>query len=396
MNTINRFIVWSVVTAYVVYAFTLNTAAAVFTPAIEASLHATSVQATIAVMMFMVGFALMQIPAGYLLDRYSARVVVSAGVFLLAVGNFLIAFSSSLTLFALGNLIQGVGASFSFIAAAVLIGQWFKSEHFPILFGITQLLSCALAGYLHYVFAMSIVATSWSSLYFNLCYVGFSLFVLSLIFIKNPPNIDREHPLSLSASLKTICWNPQLWLCSGALATSLLLAYASFWYSKVHGQIGVTLHDSMVVSGLIFLGLGVGTPLVGYLSNLMQSRKKVTAVSLLLGVMFLITGIYLPDSLSTNQLLVQVIAFLIGVTLSGSMLFFTMINEIFQPEVKGVAISVSNAAAFLFNSFLLYLPYCLTSTAEFHATLWVLPLFVVISLIMLVFIRESYPTVIEA
>src|SRR5579883_1175267 len=79
-------LIWFIVTLFVVYSFCLNTAAAVFSDAIKTSLHADNVGASMATGAFILGFACMQIPAGYLLDKFNARYVVSSGVFLLALG----------------------------------------------------------------------------------------------------------------------------------------------------------------------------------------------------------------------------------------------------------------------------------------------------------------------
>src|SRR5690242_1910770 len=152
-NSLYGIIVWLIATLFVIYAFCLNTAASVFQESIQSSLHLSNVAVSIAMGAFIVGFACMQIPAGYLLDRFNARYVVSTGVFLLALGNILISYSDNLILFSLSNLIQGIGGSFAFIAVAVLISQWFPAKYFPILFGLTQTLSCILSGILHNVMA---------------------------------------------------------------------------------------------------------------------------------------------------------------------------------------------------------------------------------------------------
>ncbi len=133
-------IVWFIVTLFVVYSFGLNTAAAVFSESIKTNLHASEIVVSIAAGVFIFSFACMQIPAGYLLDRFNARYVVSAGVLILAIGNLLIAFSSTLLMFTLSNFIEGVGASFAFVAAAVLISQWYNAKLFPVMFGLTQAL----------------------------------------------------------------------------------------------------------------------------------------------------------------------------------------------------------------------------------------------------------------
>src|SRR5690349_8745005 len=92
-------IVWFIATLFVVYSFCLNTASAVFSDAIKTSLHASNLGVSLATGAFILGFACMQIPAGYLLDKFNARLVVSSGVFLLAIGNVFISYSDNLIIY---------------------------------------------------------------------------------------------------------------------------------------------------------------------------------------------------------------------------------------------------------------------------------------------------------
>src|SRR5689334_425105 len=114
-------IVWFIATLFVIYSFCLNTAAAVFSIPIQTTLHASNQCYSIAAVAFIFGFACMQIPAGYLLDKFNARFVVSTGVFLLALGNAITSSTDNLIIFTLSNFLQGIGAAFAFIAAAILI-----------------------------------------------------------------------------------------------------------------------------------------------------------------------------------------------------------------------------------------------------------------------------------
>jgi fucose permease len=87
-NSAYGFVVWFITTLFVIYAFCLNTAAAVFQDLVKSSLHATNMGISLAMGAFVVGFALMQIPAGYLLDKFNARYIVCTGVFILAAAIF--------------------------------------------------------------------------------------------------------------------------------------------------------------------------------------------------------------------------------------------------------------------------------------------------------------------
>jgi MFS family permease len=393
-NSIYGFLVWLIATLFVIYAFCLNTAASVFQESIQSSLHLSNVGVSIAMGAFIVGFACMQIPAGYLLDRFNARYVVSFGVFLLAVGNVFISYSNNIVMFSLSNLIQGMGGSFAFIAVAVLISQWFPARYFPILFGLTQTLSCILSGILHYVMAQRLAVSTWNSLYQYLAIVGVILFLLTIAFVKSPANRSISTSVSLSTSLADVCKNKQIILCMLTAATSfgILLAYASLWYLPVQKFYEVNTSDSLIISSIIFAGIGIGTPLWGYISNLAKSRIMIIHVTLVLGTMMLLAGIYLPHFESHSLIFVKIVSFLIGLLLSGSMLLYTVVSEITTDNIRGVALSVTNTGVFLMNAGMMFIPLLfLTKTSQiFFTYLWVLPCSVMFSILLLYFIQESY------
>lgn len=394
MQKVYGSIVWFIATLFVVYSFCLNTASAVFSEAIKTSLHASNLGVSIATGAFILGFACMQIPAGYLLDKFNARFVVSSGVFLLAVGNVIISFADNLVVYTLSNFLQGVGASFAFIAAAVLISQWFSGKIFPILFGLTQTLSCILAGVIHYYFTVALTTHSWNNIYQVLAVFGFVLLILTLIIVKSPSNFERDKNISLKESLSVILANKQIWLCSIAAATSfgVLLAYAGLWYLRVQTYYSVENLQAVIISGMVFVGIGIGTPFLGWISNITKSRVMVIHVTLCIGIMALLLGIYLPHFDIDTLIIAKIVSFLIGFFLSGSMLFYTIVSEISSNKTRGVAISVLNTAVFLFNTIMLFIPYLFVTilSKDFFTYLWILPFFVMFSLLLLYFIKDSY------
>jgi len=387
-------IVWFIATLFVVYSFCLNTAAAVFATAIKTSLNASDIGVSMATGAFILGFACMQIPAGYLLDKYNARYVVSSGIFLLALGNICISFSDNLIMFTLSNFLQGIGASFAFIAAAVLISQWFSAKIFPILFGLTQTLSCILAGIIHYYFTVILTTHSWNDIYRTLAIFGIVLLVLSLLIIRTPAGLKGGKNISLKKSLKTVLKSKQIWLCTlaGALSFGVLLAYASFWYVQVQKFYSVENLQAVIISGLIFAGIGIGTPLLGWYSNIVKSRVMVIHITLVTGTMALLLGIYLPHYHIETLIIIKIVSFFIGFLLSGSMLFYTIISEISSNNTRGVALSVLNTGVFLLNTLMLFIPYLFVTfmSVQFFTYLWILPFCVLISILLLYFVKDSY------
>jgi MFS family permease len=388
------FIVWFIATLFVVYSFCLNTAAAVFAIAIKTSLHATDLGVSIATGAFILGFACMQIPAGYLLDKFNARYVISSGVFLLALGNISISFADNLIVFTISNFLQGIGASFAFVGAGILISQWFSAKIFPILFGLTQTLSCILAGIIHYFFTLILATHTWIDIYRALSVYGLVLFILSFCIIKSPSALKKNKNVSLKNSLQSVLANKQIWLCTIACALSfgVLLAYASFWYVQVQKFYGVQNLEAVIISGMIFAGIGIGTPLLGWYSNMVKSRIMVIHLTLVLGTMFLMMGLFMPHFNTPSLIPIKIISFFIGLLLSGSMLFYTVVSEISSNTTRGVALSVLNTGVFLLNTLMLFIPYLFKTTVsvQFFTYLWIMPFSVMIAILVLYFVKDSY------
>lgn len=393
-KTIYGSIVWFISTLFVIYAFCLNSAAAVFSTVIKTTLHTTDMGVAIAAGAFIVGFACMQIPGGYLLDRFNARYIVVAALFFLALGNIAISFSGNIYSYSLANFMQGMGASFDFITASVLVAQWFPRAMFPILTGLIETLAFVAAGIIHYILIIKLQLYSWQQVYQFFSLFGFSLCVIAFLIVKTPADFKFTKNMALKESLAVVCKNKQIWLCAGVAATSfgVLLAYGGLWYLPIQQYYAVKNSTAVLIGGMVFFGIGLGTPLLGWLSNVVKSRKLILYCSLVLGNMGLLMAIYLPHYLINNYIIIQSVSFFTGFMLSGSMLTYTMVSELSTNSTRGVALSITNTAVFLFNTLMLLLPYSFIThaSAQFFTYLWVLPFCVLIAILLVYFIEETY------
>lgn len=390
----HRFLIWLIVTLYVTYSFSLSTAAAVFSDAIKGSLNLSTQAVSGALTAYIISFACSQIPAGYLLDKFNPRWVVSSGLLILSMGNFLTSYANSIDMLVISNLIQGVGGSFAFIASGVLIANWFSAKSFPIMFGLTQSLSCILSGIFHYKMMLALEKLSWKLIYHYLGIVGITLCVLSVVFIKRKKVPVKSTNVTLFQSIKKTLKNSQIMLCAIATATSFgaLLAYASYWYMNIQKYYSVNASDAFIIGGMIFAGIGIGTPFLGWLSNKACSRVMIIHSSLVLGVMALLAGIYLPHFNIQSFIIIKSLSFMTGFLLSGSMLLYTVVSENTTSAMRGVALSVTNTGVFLVNTLMMFLPIILMVKSKnlFFTYLWIFPFVILIAVFTTYFIKETY------
>ncbi len=388
-----RILIWFVATLFVIYTFTLGTAASVFSDAIQQSLHLSPAQTSLSFGLFVIGFACMQLPAGFLLDRYNTRYVLSAAIILMMLATFLASIAKSGTLFGIGNFLEGMAGSFDFVCVSVLVAQWFSPRMFPILTGLTQTLACFAVAGLHYALSLDLQSHSWQGIYHHFIAMSVILLILTFIFVRTPPQFHQEFTLSFKQALGRVLRKKQNWLCSLGAGTSfgLLLSYASFWYTQIDKHYAISNIENAMIGGCIFLGIGVGTPLLGYLSNLLHSRKTVLHVSLCLGIMVLMLGLYLPHFNTPSLLPSKIIAFFIGFFLSGGLLYYTVVSESTDHDTRGLALSMTNTFTFLFNTLSLMIPYLLLTqmSKTYFTYLWIYPGCAILTLVFNYFIKET-------
>ena len=394
--SIYKYVVWFVISLFVVFSFSINTAAGVFSESIQSTLSLSASQATIAMGAFIIGFALMQIPAGALLDRFNNRLVVSGGIIFLAGGAFLVSLSSSIITFSLANFVMGIGASFAFIAAGKAISSWFSFAAFPLMFGLTNTVSCVSTGFIHNILSDLLQTQSWQTVYLWLSIAGGILLVITILFFRNRKQDEtaksEEPAQSFISSILEVVKISRIWLVSFAAAFSFgaLLAYVSFWYVKVESHYHVSQPDILLLATLTFFGIGLGTFFWGLMAKYVKSLTTLIHSTLIMGVLFLLAGIYLPHFDINTLLIAETIAFFIGFFLGGSQLFYTIAADMVPKHLTGIALSVVNTVVFLVNTLLLSLPYALkTDTSSFYNTLWLFPFFVVLSIGLIAFIKQS-------
>lgn len=78
-------------------------------------------------------YALAQVPVGILLDRFGSRVMLTAGLVVVASGQALLATADDLSMAYAARVLFGVGDAFMFNSVLRLIPRWFKPNQAPVL-----------------------------------------------------------------------------------------------------------------------------------------------------------------------------------------------------------------------------------------------------------------------
>jgi len=290
-------------------------------------------------------YTAMQIPSGILFDRFKPRYILTFAILICALGTLLFAFSTNIYLSSIARLLMGIGSAFAFIAVLIVTADLFQHKYFALMTGITQMLAALGAMMGQIPLSKAVLVFGWHRSMFYLAAIGFILAMLTWIFL----NYEKEKVISTQQdyfwkNLKKIFANKQTWFI--ALYACLLWApmsgFASLWgipyLMTVHH---LTHTQAASLSAMMWLGLALFSPLLGWFSTTVHHRVFPLAASALLGFICF-AMLLLITHLSTWM--IGALIFLAGGACAGQALSFTSIKENNGEHLRGAAIAVNNMA----------------------------------------------------
>jgi MFS family permease len=292
-------------------------------------------------------FMATQLVVGFMLDKYSARWVTAGAILCCAIG--VVWFSDSQTVLSAGlsRGLMGVGVAFATVAYMKLASVWFPPRQYAFIGGL--LASSAMAGA---VFGEA--PLSWLMNHYGwrecLYIVGIAGIVLTVLFVL----IVRDAPVSHKAkvSAHNVSWrdvmavlkNKQNWLLTlyGGLAFSPLAVFGGLWGNPfIQQAYNLDKTQSASIVSLVFIGLGLGSPILGYLSDRIGDRKR------LMFYATLISGVAITLVLYAHPMPVWLMAtllFIFGFALGAFMLVFTIGKELNSLHLTATVIAMINAS----------------------------------------------------
>jgi MFS family permease len=152
---------------------------------------------------------------------------------------------------------------------------------------------------------------------------------------------------------------------------------------------------------MIFFGTVVGSPLAGWISDVLSRRKLPMQVGAIFSIIVILSIIYLPASL----VIYSVLFFLLGLISSTQIISYPLVAESNLKILTATSVSVvsfttlSGGAIFppLFGyimdragDFKIIHNIHVYSTADYHQAMWMMPLTMLLALMATFFIRETY------
>ncbi len=296
---------------------------------------------------FMFPFAFFQLFSGAISDVYGRAPVIVIGLVTFLGGLIVIAFSPSIMIFALGNLVSGIGFGFANPVILALLTDSATPEDIPRRMGIASALATFSVGLGPFI-AGQMVMLGWQS-YYLLFLIIVLLGIISISIANRPPKIvhGESGVRVLISNLGIELKKPVVLL---MLVTAFLVAMVYLgtivWTSR--GLTGA-LDDTLI--GILLLIGGISSGIAGFLLGSIVERYSFR-LPIAIGFLTLFSGLsmfILVGDITLASSIPFVLLGLIAVGWTGGFLFPTMItySQILSPERRGVLAGVVTFAFFL-------------------------------------------------
>jgi MFS family permease len=288
--------------------------------------------------------ALFIIPAGILLDRFSIRKISLIVMSLCVLATFVFAMTHNAYVAMLCRAITGAGNAFAFLASMQLATRWLPSKR--LAFGIGLIITVIMIGGIIAQTPLTLL-TSWLH-WRGATLVNASVGVVFLVYMfwilaDDPSHRHLRSNLShqgLLTNLIASMRNAQNWLC--ATFTGLINLAISIM-GELYGVMYLTQaqHLSKItatnIAGLMFIGMIVGSPLMGLISDRLARRKLPMLVG---AVCILFTVLLIAYTGRHGAGVLSILFFALGFFASCQVLSYPTIAESNPGAITGTSMSI--------------------------------------------------------
>lgn len=401
-------LVWLLAASFFFYKYLLQVSPSVMSEELMRTFQASGAQLGNLAACFFYSYLIMQIPVGILLDRFNPRYLTGTAILISALGVLLFSETSQIMPAYLARWLIGLGAAFAAVSCFKLITIWFPPKRFALLAGLSM--TAAMLGAIGGQVPLSILVNNfeWQVAMKIIALPGFILAALFFLFVKDKQNQTTqilENKFTFKEQMVTILKSKQTWLLSfySGLAFAPVSVFGGLWgvsFLKQAYHLDATAAASTI--SFIFIGFAIGCPISGWLSDHIQRRKPLMLIGTIIAIITLSLVLYLPQA---NIFILSTLLLIFGLGASCFFLCFSMVREIHSLTLAATVLgfmntfdSICEALSEPFIGKLLDLGWDgmlnqgarVFSLQDYHLSLSILVLYLVISLGFLVFTRETF------
>lgn len=343
--------IWGAAALFYLYEYVLRASPGVMTNELMRDFGVTSTALGIFTSAYYFSYVPLQVPCGMIVDWLGTRRVVTISAVLCTMGSFMFAGSENLFLASMARFLMGAGSACAYLSCLKIASEWFPSQRFAIIAGITMMMGTFGGIFGGKPFAMLVNATDWRMAMSIAGFVGVAVATAAWMIIRDHPN-GGVHPETIQEpmtsarlfeGLRVITSNPQTWLIGiyAALMYTILSAFAEMWGTP-YLMVAYEINNETASYGsmLVFIGMAMGCLASPLLANHWCSHRKVMSIGALGALAMFLPAVYL-NSLPLYS--VFILLFFTGFFCGWQILNFAAAKEINPPEFSGTTMGFMNA-----------------------------------------------------
>lgn len=340
---------WTIAAVFYLYEMILRASTSIMAQELSTSfaLDASSLGLLSAAYYF--SYTPLQLPCGLILDKLGARSLITFSCILCAASALLMAATNLFWIAFTARFLMGAGSACAFISCLSLVTGWFSVRHFALMAGMTNMMGCLGGVFSGEPLAWLLQHGGWRQSMNYLGIAGCVLAVLIWIFIKDAPRHEDQKQTSLGKALKMVMKKPQIWL-SGIIGGFLYLpisAFAELWAIPfIKTVYTITEKEASLVPMALYIGMGVGSPIMAYIGDQCQNYVRVMRYSVLVSI-----GIFFMIAYAQFFPLWSIVtaAAIVGFILGSQIMLFSISQGNVPGYVSGTASAFTNAAIMFFG-----------------------------------------------
>jgi nitrate/nitrite transporter NarK len=359
---------------------------------------------------FFYAYLVIQLFAGPMLDRLGARLLTALAILLCAVGTIWFSDASTLLQAIFARVLVGAGAAFATVSYLKIAAMWFEPKKFAFVSGL--LASAAMVGSMcgQLPFALMVVHFGSQSSLFYCGVFGIALAILFYVVVRGDrrdlspkTKLEIEQPLTLRDIMTVLKFKPNwaLMFYSG-LAFSPLAVFAGLWGdSFLQTAYHITKPDAAMLTSMSFLGLAIGAPVLGFLSDRLSSRFGIMLAGMLLSIAMLMVALYSPFA---SHWIEGTALFFFGFGTGAFMIVFSVGKDVNPIAMTATVVAFINTGDALIGTFTEPLlgkfldifghgkmlhGIRFFSLKDYHMALLLLPLYLIAGLVCLLLVKKT-------
>lgn len=224
-----------------------------------------------------------QLFAGLLLDKFGFRSISSISLVISSIGLLLFIYAANHHSVVLGyasRILIGLGISFATVSYIKAVSVWFSAEKFTFVcsFLATASMLGAIAGQAPLAYLITHTG-SWQSALMICACIGIVGAIIYWLVVRddnpdNRPYLDDKSSMSWG-SIREVLANRNNWLLTlyAGLSFTTVDAFAGLWGNNYfREQYGVTSETAAGMISMIFVGMAIGSPIIGKVAEKLDRR----------------------------------------------------------------------------------------------------------------------------